>query len=292
MEIVNLLSAELFLEKVQAFLEEDEVNGNLILGISSNLLKNKYSYGSEEPFFSVAYDDKKAVLISIMTPPHRLILYPYRNFSDGIMESFANNVYSKYKNIPGISGEVNAARSFVEKWTAITKCESSIDVRMRAFKLTSVNPYNKPDGIFRNAEEKEMDLITQFMVEFSTAIKEPTSMERAKQKAENGIRNKNIYVWENGGIVAMAIKVRPTKHGMAVSSVYTPEEHRNKGYATAIVSGLSQNILDSGKTFCTLFTDLSNPTSNSIYQKIGYKPAGDNISYVFEYKEQPSREER
>ena len=69
---------------------------------------------------------------------------------------------------------------------------------------------------------------------------------------------------------------------MAINSVYTPKEYRQKGYATAVVAELSRTILNSGKKFCTLFTDLANPTSNSIYQKIGYKIEFDNIRYKFE----------
>lgn len=46
-------------------------------------------------------------------------------------------------------------------------------------------------------------------------------------------------------------------------------------YASACVAALSQLILDEGKEFCTLFTDLANPTSNHIYQQIGYRPVCD-----------------
>jgi predicted GNAT family acetyltransferase len=37
------------------------------------------------------------------------------------------------------------------------------------------------------------------------------------------------------------------------------------------VAALSRKILEDGKVFCVLYTDLSNPTSNSIYAKIGYR---------------------
>jgi predicted GNAT family acetyltransferase len=40
-------------------------------------------------------------------------------------------------------------------------------------------------------------------------------------------------------------------------------------------------LLDQGKQFTSLFTDLSNPTSNSIYQKIGYQPVCDFDLYRF-----------
>ena len=37
----------------------------------------------------------------------------------------------------------------------------------------------------------------------------------------------------------------------------------------------------SGRSFCVLFTDLANPTSNHIYQAIGYTPVGDAEQYLF-----------
>ena len=64
--------------------------------------------------------------------------------------------------------------------------------------------------------------------------------------------------------------------------VYTPSDLRGRGYASACVAELSQRILDSGKAFCTLFTDLANPISNSIYQRIGYRPLGDFREITFE----------
>ena len=49
----------------------------------------------------------------------------------------------------------------------------------------------------------------------------------------------------------------------------------------ATVAALSQLLLDSGRKFCFLFTDLSNPTSNHIYQAIGYRPVCDVDEYRF-----------
>ncbi len=82
----------------------------------------------------------------------------------------------------------------------------------------------------------------------------------------------------------MAGKSRPTAHGISVGPVYTPPSLRGRGYATALVAELSQHLLDSGYQFTTLFTDLANPTSNSIYQKIGYQPVCDFTEYAFESK--------
>jgi predicted GNAT family acetyltransferase len=73
----------------------------------------------------------------------------------------------------------------------------------------------------------------------------------------------------------------PTRHGIRVGAVYTPPAMRRRGYASALVAALSQEQLDAGKKFCFLYTDLANPTSNKIYQDIGYEPVCDVDEYNF-----------
>jgi predicted GNAT family acetyltransferase len=76
-------------------------------------------------------------------------------------------------------------------------------------------------------------------------------------------------------VVSMAAASRPTPNGCSISLVYTPPERRRLGYASGCVAELSQRLLDSGKSFCTLFADLDNPTSNAIYQRMGFQPLAD-----------------
>ena len=63
--------------------------------------------------------------------------------------------------------------------------------------------------------------------------------------------------------------------------MYTPPEQRGHGYASAATAALSQLLLERGRRFCFLFTDLANPTSNHIYQTIGYQPVCDVDIYHF-----------
>ncbi|NLT43149.1 MAG: GNAT family N-acetyltransferase, partial [Anaerolineae bacterium] len=48
------------------------------------------------------------------------------------------------------------------------------------------------------------------------------------------------------------------------------------------VAALSQMLLDRGRRFCFLYTDLANPTSNHIYQEIGYHPVADSVMLRFQ----------
>jgi predicted GNAT family acetyltransferase len=79
----------------------------------------------------------------------------------------------------------------------------------------------------------------------------------------------------NGTTVAMAAAVRSSSVAATVGQVYTPPEHRGQGYASALVAQLSQHLLDRGAPRCLLFTDAANPTSNKIYQRIGYQWRGE-----------------
>ena len=88
-------------------------------------------------------------------------------------------------------------------------------------------------------------------------------------------RNAGLHLWIDGEPVCMAGASGPTATGIRIGLVYTPPGHRRRGYANAYVAALSQLLLDSGRQRCFLFTDLANPTSNSIYQGIGFRPLSD-----------------
>ena len=110
-----------------------------------------------------------------------------------------------------------------------------------------------------------------------------TTLEKTLQLAERKIKKSEVYVWldQDGNPVSMNLVGRPTENGISVSGVYTPKNLRKRGYASGVVAGTSQKILDSGKQFCVLYTDVANPTSNKIYQQIGYKEIATSKYFVF-----------
>ena len=96
-----------------------------------------------------------------------------------------------------------------------------------------------------------------------------------------GGTDSGLYLWDDGRPVSLAGYSGPTPHGIRVGPVYTPPAQRGNGYASACVAALSQLLLDGGRAHCFLFTDLGNPTSNHIYQAIGYWPVCDVDEYRF-----------
>ena len=96
------------------------------------------------------------------------------------------------------------------------------------------------------------------------------------ERRRKSIKDQNIFLLlEEGKPVSMVQKAGKTPNGNLVNLVYTPPSLRRRGYATECVAKLSKHLLEEGNKYCFLFTDLANPTSNSIYQKIGYRPIID-----------------
>jgi predicted GNAT family acetyltransferase len=94
-------------------------------------------------------------------------------------------------------------------------------------------------------------------------------------------RGRTIWLWDDGGPVSLTGVGGATPHGIRIGPVYTPPERRGQGYASALVAAASQAQLDAGRRFCFLYTDLANPTSNKIYQAIGYRPVTDALRIDF-----------
>jgi predicted GNAT family acetyltransferase len=115
-------------------------------------------------------------------------------------------------------------------------------------------------------------LLEEWWDAFGIEIGEQLARGSGREAIATRLAGRQIFLWKNANkIVSMAAWAGPTPNGVRINLVYTPREHRNRGYASANVAALSRHLLDSGKKFCFLFTDLANPTSNSIYRKIGYR---------------------
>lgn len=109
----------------------------------------------------------------------------------------------------------------------------------------------------------------------------PRKLFTAQSKLDT-IQKKYVFFWvDEGEVVSITVATRPQIKGICVSGVYTPPAFRRRGYARALVAEVSKELLSRGYEFTNLFTDLSNPTSNKIYQEVGYRPVCDYHQYEF-----------
>ena len=154
-------------------------------------------------------------------------------------------------------------------------------MRQRLYRLTAVTPPVGVRGQARWAEATDVELLVRWAGAFNAEAIPGSPPGDTTALVARHLAARTLLVWDNEGPVSMAASTRSTPHGGSVSLVYTPPEKRGHGYASACVAAFTQRILDSGKQFCTLFTDLANPTSNRIYQRMGYRPLAEFLEIRF-----------
>ena len=154
-------------------------------------------------------------------------------------------------------------------------------VSMRLHELTSVSlAGSMPPGSLLKAVEADLPLAREWMDEYVRDTGIPTLPSDVTQQL---IGRGQLNLWLDGGSPrSMVAATRETRSGCAINTVYTPPQFRRRGYATAAVATLSEALLKAGRRFCCLYTDLANPTSNSVYAKIGYRPIRDDTEIAFE----------
>ncbi|HEY9626930.1 MAG TPA: GNAT family N-acetyltransferase [Coleofasciculaceae cyanobacterium] len=157
---------------------------------------------------------------------------------------------------------------------------------MTPARLNQVEPVTTAKGYLRLATPGDRPLLLKWVAAFNAEI-DIMSDEEIKRRVDVELKRQSTYLWEDGVPVSMVGGRQFSSTAARIAPVYTPPEHRRKGYATAGVAALSQKLLDQGCDRCFLFTNLANPTSNAIYQKIGYRPVCDWHEYSFNLKGQP-----
>lgn len=281
-EIISHNHASELISLSGIYLEQNESENNLPIGLAHRLAEDPYYYTSALPFLFSILEQGRVVGVAVMTPPRKIILSKIDTNVQAAVACLVDYLRKIDVRIPGVVGPAVEAQTFSDCWV-----KSGIDVsaklskRMRVFEARTVANLPLSPGEMRFAHINDHPLMARWIVGLSEAIGEPVSLESAKSRAEKLIKNQELYIWDNGGPVSIAGVSRPMKNGTAIGLVYTPPEYRGKGYATSCVSLLTRELLSDGYSFCSLYTDLSNPTSNSIYTKIGYVPVGDALELDF-----------
>jgi predicted GNAT family acetyltransferase len=227
----------------------------------------------------------------IMTPPHNLIVRgatsPFAPISpppegEGAIDVAVSFLLREGVSPPGVIGPRGVATRFASAWCGRTGCTADVRTEQMIYRLDHVNPIPYSPGALIQAAEPHLDLVSEWMIGFSEVTPEgPLERAEAQTRAEEAVGVGRVYLWHDAVPVSMAWRTRPTRHGITVSGVYTPPALRRHGYATSCVASLSQLLLDEGYAYCTLYTDLANPTSNHIYQEIGYYPIQASIDITF-----------
>lgn len=179
---------------------------------------------------------------------------------------------------PGVSGPRDPADAFAAAWGPA----ASLLMNMRCYRLDRLREPQVP-GEFRLGGMADVGLLAQYLQAFMTAVVGSDVEDRPQLRIRQSLVLGNAHgIWSDDGVVRAVARASIPQRGMSrVGLVYTPPEHRRRGYGAAVTAAASRWALDAGADDVVLFTDLANPTSNSIYQRIGYVPVYDAVEYRF-----------
>jgi predicted GNAT family acetyltransferase len=282
MNITVCSDAADFLRKTGDLLRSDEARYGLIYGIARLVEADPHHYGEETPFFWVVNDGNRISAMSWRTPPFPVGLAWNAGRPEEAVPLLIEAIHRRWAEIPGVTGHREIADPFAARWCKDFGTSVKSTMAQRIYRLDSANDVPPVPGRLRLATMADKDLISRWRRSFTVEAIDPSGRSIPEWDVTPSIERGAIYLWEYlEKPVSMVMKGRPTEHGMSVTLVYTPPELRRHGYATACVTGVCRDILRGGYDFCTLYTDLSNPTSNSIYMKIGFKPVCDSVEHSF-----------
>ena len=184
--------------------------------------------------------------------------------------------------LPGVNSAERVALAFAAAWRQRTGVRASVSLRSRLYRLGELQPPSPwPPGAARVAAAADAELLEDWFARFSRELGDsapPIPGAVADRLSHGGLR-----LWEADGVpVSMAGVNRPLGGTVRVGPVYTPVAYRKRGYAAAVTAAVSRAALEAGTATVVLFTDQANATTNSLYQRLGYRPVGDRVIVRFE----------
>ena len=285
MNVVRYATPRAFLDAVEPFLLRDEACHNLLLGIPARLAARGGGASVGAGVYLAAALDRDAVTAAaMMTPPFWPVLS--QTTHPGAVAALAADIAGLHPAPSGVGGPEPVAAEFVALWRQLTGDECRRVLHERIHRLETVRPLPPVTGRLRQAGDADRALLLDWLRAFGAEAfgedsRRPVDAETVLN-TRLGSPGEGFVLWDDHGPRCVAGYGGATRHGIRIGPVYTPPEHRDRGYGTACVAELSRQLLERGRRFCMLFTDLANPTSNRIYQRIGYEPVCDVDEYRFD----------
>ena len=285
MHVERFDDAAAFLAEAEPLLLADEARHNLIFGIAGTIRDSPDIYPLRSLW--VVRAGGAVVAAALRTPPFNLALA--RPESHHALGALVDEISEE---LPGVTACVPEADEFAELWAARTGALPRTNMRQGVYALEEVQPLSAVPGSARVATADDRELVLRWWIAFGEEVLHEGGPGRENADAMVDHRlaaaNRGILLWEDGGeVVSLAGWGGATPNGIRVGPVYTPPELRGRGYATGLTAELSQGLLDGrlfegGRRFCFLYTDLANPTSNAIYERIGYVRAAESAEILFD----------
>ncbi|MGH3391921.1 MAG: GNAT family N-acetyltransferase [Actinomadura sp.] len=263
------------------FLASRPVEHTVPLTVAQTLrLRGAAAFGRERPMFGWWRARDGAVTGAFLhTPPHPVLL---TSVPPDVIAPLTETLVAAEHTVAGVNADAAAAEEFAAEWRRLTGASWRLEQRHRLYRLRElIPPSPAPAGAARVAGRADRDLLLAWYEAFvQEAGQGPGDLAAA---VDDRLAYGGLTLWEVAGErVSLAGVSRQVAGVTRVAPVYTPPEGRGRGFGGAATAEVSRAALAGGAREVVLFTDLANPTSNALYQRLGYRPVEDRVLVSFQ----------
>lgn len=267
---------EEFTGRAGAFLRSDPVRNTVTLTLTESMRRRNLYPHALFGWWTEGADVAGTVLWTTDRYPPLLSAMPER-----AARELADVLAERAPVVGAVNGTPGTAAAFAAAWTRRTGAPSRVALRQRLHRLARLEPPDPaPGGAARTGGDADRELVTDWSRAFhrDTGGHGDPNPAVLLSRLDDGL----ITLWEDGGPpVALAGRTATAAGVARIAPVYTPDEHRRRGYGAAVTAAATRAALDAGAEDVVLFTDLANPTSNGVYRRIGYRPVEDRVVLSF-----------
>ena len=277
MDVVRCTSPQEFLDRTCDLRAADPLRTNVVGSVAASVANQQRQY--EECFWWLVVDNAVVVAMAMRTSPHGLVTSP---MTSDAARALAGAVAAADPAMPSLLGSRDVVTTVVEELARHDQRRSGGYGRRDL--LYAIDRLTPPDvaGEFRIATEGDGALVEQWGRDFHEELALPNEDEDAMRRR---VAAGTLYLWSyHGEVVSLAGHAAPVECAgttvVRVGPVYTPPQRRGHGFAAAVSAALTDQLLRSGARVM-LFADADNPTSNGVYQRLGYVVVDEVVHYVF-----------
>jgi RimJ/RimL family protein N-acetyltransferase len=225
----------------------------------------------------LAGEDGEVAGVALRTPPRGILVSALPAGGAVALADVAQ------PGLPGAAGPPAEVRAFLRAYAARHHVRPVIRMRQRLFRLDELLPPPPPAGRLREAVEPDVPLMARWYADFAAEMGDPFEQDWLGA-TRRVVTQRRLLVWEAGGEpVSMVAHRQPVVGVPRVGPVYTPPEHRRRGYAAATTAGTCERLLRAGARAVVLFADIANPTSTGVYLRLGFRPVAEQDDWSLEY---------
>jgi GNAT superfamily N-acetyltransferase len=288
------------LRRAEDYLAADAVTGTVVATVTARAVAEAADGVKPPPgvprWWALALDDSgpgggRVVGVAMRTAPGAPYPIYVLPMPDEMAEALAGAILGRGERVTAVNGSLPAARVCADVLARRTGATVVLAQHTRLFEVHRVlPPPREVGGSLRRATEGDLELAVEWFGAFlaaadaqagrppgTTPAIDPPQPETVLRR----IREGGVWFWEDeSGERVHLTSANPPVHGVVrIGPVYTPPQRRGRGYASAAVAEVSARFLAEGVRSC-LFTDQANPTSNALYQALGYEPVVDMANFV------------